>query len=139
MDPRSAQYGGKEQAGLEVAPSQDPIAKGPEYPDLQVAPSDAPIVDKADYSDLEVAKHLKDERYNGEQGPNVPVSDPQKKPRRICGLRVVTFWLALALSIVILVGAVGGGVGGGLASSSSNNDQASPVRYSVICPWKQFA
>ena len=60
----------KPQAGLEVAPSQDPTVKGPEYSDLQVAPSDAPIVSKPDYSDLEAVKHPKDERYSGEHDPD---------------------------------------------------------------------
>ncbi|KAF2846093.1 hypothetical protein T440DRAFT_472093 [Plenodomus tracheiphilus IPT5] len=45
----------------------------------------------------------------------------QNHARTICGIRRKTFWIVLAVAIVVVVGAVGGGVGGALASRSSNN------------------
>ena len=99
-----------DQPGLEVAPSDAPIAKGPEFPDLQVAPSDAPIVYTVDHSELEVATEVAEvERSTEDYGKVL-------KPNRICGLSVVTFWLLLALGIIIIGAVVGGGVGGSLAN-----------------------
>lgn len=40
---------------------------------------------------------------------------------KICGLRLVTFWLALALAVVLVAGAVGGGVGGSLRGRSGDS------------------
>ena len=53
-------------------------------------------------------------QYGGHQ--NHYAQDGQMKPEpRIMGMRRTTFFLTVALVLVIVAGAVGGGVGGGLA------------------------
>lgn len=44
---------------------------------------------------------------------------------KICGLRPVTFWLSLALAVVIVVGALAGGVGGALATRHASSNATS--------------
>ena len=119
----------RDQPGLEVAPSDAPVVRSPEYPDLQVAPSDAPIVWNVDHSDLEVATKAKEVGSSSEDDAGV-----RDKPKRICGLRVVAFWLLLALVIVIIVGAVGGGVGGSHANEKGKvgTAGAQESRYAVF-------
>lgn len=73
------------------------------------------------YSDLETGS----QQFGKERDATAPVNTPgqvlseKDKGHRICGLRRVTFWLSLALVLVIIVAAVGGGVGGTLASNDS--------------------
>lgn len=80
----------------------------------------SPIPKPAEYSDLEAVRR---QNYPPNEPPN---EKEQSQSRRICGLRVVTFWLALALVVVIILAAVGGGVGGALAN---NNSSKSAARY----------
>lgn len=44
---------------------------------------------------------------------------PTSQQKTICGLRIRTFWIALAVGIVLVVGAIIGGVMGGLRASKS--------------------
>ncbi|KAI9797281.1 MAG: hypothetical protein M1833_005577 [Piccolia ochrophora] len=46
----------------------------------------------------------------------------------ICGLRKTTFWLALALCIVLLCGVVGGAVGGTLARRRNASGAGDSIR-----------
>jgi hypothetical protein len=39
-----------------------------------------------------------------------------EKEKTICGVRPATFWLSLALAVLIIAGAVGGGIGGRLVA-----------------------
>ena len=117
MDARTPREQSQEQAGLEVAPSNDPVVCSLEYSYLQVC-SDAPLATIIDYSDLEVAS------IQGSGNASLV-----KKPTpllRICGVTKRAFWLTLALAIIILVGAVGGGVGGAFANQSQKDDKARP-------------
>lgn len=43
-------------------------------------------------------------------------------PRRICGLRVVTFWLVVVILVLVVGAALGGGIGGGLASKNGDSE-----------------
>lgn len=56
---------------------------------------------------------------NHQHHPNIR---PGKRPQdpRICGLRKATFWLALALAVVVVVAAVVGGVGGSIAMNNAS-------------------
>lgn len=45
--------------------------------------------------------------------------EEMKKERTICGFAVATFWLSLALVLVVIVAAVGGGVGGSMAVNNA--------------------
>lgn len=49
-------------------------------------------------------------------------SPPTPQQRRLCGQRVKTFWIILAIGSVIVVGAIIGGVVGGLQASKSKPD-----------------
>lgn len=59
-------------------------------------------------------------------GPEIhqhhPKVRPGKPPRntQICGLRKPTFWLALALAVVVIVAAVVGGVRGSIAMNNAS-------------------
>ncbi|KAK0744321.1 hypothetical protein B0T21DRAFT_380643 [Apiosordaria backusii] len=53
--------------------------------------------------------------------------DGESKERMIWGLRRPTFWLSLALAVVILVGVVGGGVAGTVAVDNARRESACPV------------
>lgn len=108
------------EAGLEVVPSNDPIAMNPDHSGSEVAPSTDPIVRHLEYSDIEVV---------GNQTRDTEKQD--SKPRRTCGLRTLTFWLLLVVAIVVIAGAVGGGVGGSLATSGgkAHGEQAESKRY----------
>lgn len=86
------------QPGLEVQPLSAPeYGKQPTYPEAVAYP----------YT-------LQDAAAKGYAGPLPPwVGQPAaKKPRTVCGMRVTTFVLAVALVVVIiLAAAIGGGVG----------------------------
>ncbi|KAJ2991722.1 hypothetical protein NUW58_g2412 [Xylaria curta] len=71
-----------------------------------------------------------------------PVSPPLPQERTICGIRPVTFFLSVALAVVIIAAAVGGGVGGSLAvqsaksaciseNTSSNTSEVTVVKTTV--------
>lgn len=83
-----------------------------------------PIPKNPDHSDLEAVQ-----RHNYTPTGRPP-NEKRAEARKICGLRVVTFWLALALVVVIIIAAVGGGVGGALANSSS--DSGSPTATMTV-------
>lgn len=72
-----------------------------------------------DHSDLEVAAKAVDVEPGSDEG-----FEEASKPRRTCGLRVVTFWLVLALGVIIIGVAIGGGVGGLLAKASLKAESA---------------
>ena len=93
------------QVGLEVAPSDGP----------EVQPSQDPIV---------VATP---NRYYARS------AQESGRPRRICGLKPLSFWLVLAVIMVVIVGAIGGGVGGALADQK-NSSSASPNSSSTNSP-----
>jgi hypothetical protein len=74
--------------------------KAQEYSTLEVAPHDAPQYIQP-YSQI-----IHEDR-------NIITE------RRICGLRVTTFWLSLALVFVLLLAVIGSTIGGVLASRHS--------------------
>jgi hypothetical protein len=49
----------------------------------------------------------------------IPQEHYKYREKRILGMRVATFWLSLALCLVIIASAVGGGVGGASAHAHS--------------------
>lgn len=50
---------------------------------------------------------------------DAPMKPHEVKEQRICGLRKTTFFLALALLLVILAAGIGGGVGGTMAVNNA--------------------
>src|SRR5277367_2820462 len=75
------------------------------------------------YSTLEVAPHLAPEYIQSQD--QIITDDRKPTPeRRICRLRVTTFWLCLALVAVLLLALVGGVVGGVLGSRHSSTDNS---------------
>ena len=113
----------------EVAPSSDPIATNPEHSGPEVAPSSDPIVNRPDYSDIEVVAHQPSKNRNGVDDPYAEkFLRKDGREGRICGLRKVTFWLSLALAVVIIAGAVGGGVGGALANQMGNKIHGGQIK-----------
>lgn len=79
------------------------------------------------YSDMEAIpgqqKAVADKSYS-EQDQNVPPqyyynSPDGSKERTICGLRTTTFFLTVALILVILAAGIGGGVGGTMAVNNA--------------------
>jgi uncharacterized membrane protein YsdA (DUF1294 family) len=71
------------------------------------------------HSTLEVVPHLAPEYIQPQD--QIITEDRERTPeRRICGLRVTTFWLCLALVTVLLLALVGGTVGGVLGSRYSS-------------------
>ena len=75
------------------------------HSELEVAPQQSPL--PAKYKPYDAVP----EYYEG------PV-DPRDE-RTICGLRTTTFFLALALLLVILAAGIGGGVGGTMAVNNA--------------------
>ncbi|KAL4877844.1 hypothetical protein BJY04DRAFT_121273 [Aspergillus karnatakaensis] len=83
---------------------------------------------------LEVVPHQEKQIHIIEDGkeavytpPGMPAIEAGQntKQSRICGLRRVVFWSALALLAVVIIGAaVGGGVGGALAKGGSSSPSA---------------
>lgn len=51
-------------------------------------------------------------------------ANEQYPPKTICGLRKRTFWILVAVAVVIVAAAVGGGVGGALASNKKSSDNS---------------
>lgn len=124
------------QPGLEIALSDGLIVKSPEYPDLQVAPSDAPILQELDHSDLEVAQMVweigssSDEAYAVERRSKGHKSSSTL--RRIWDSRPLSFWLVLALIVVIIVAAIGGVEGRSLANQKNLAGNGGVVRYVTV-------
>ena len=89
---------------------------------LQLSPHNAPEVDPQQrYSHLQpdVNQYPPPEKYAEE-----PIYSTPAKTGYICGLNRVTFWLLVALAVLIVIGAaVGGGVGGALSSDNSSDDK----------------
>jgi len=61
---------------------------------------------------------IPNETYRHQYHPPIP-EDSRPKERKIWGLRTTTFWLSLALGIVVTAAIVGGGVGGSIAVSNA--------------------
>ena len=122
--------------GLEVAPSNAPVAINPDHSSPEVAPSDDPIVKRLSHSDLEILQHQTSHTSNHAEASHADKSFQQDgKGRRICGLRKVTFWLLLTLAVVLIGVGIGGGVGGALAgrTSKARDGQTGSVEYAVQC------
>ena len=51
--------------------------------------------------------------------PIIHTSTSHQWQKTLCGLRIPTFFLALALAILIVLAAVGGGVGGSIAARNA--------------------
>jgi hypothetical protein len=68
-----------------------------------------------DAEGLQVAEFYTKKEY--EQALSWKPPEPTRtEPQRICGLRVVIFWLVVVVLVLVVGGAVGGGVGGWLAT-----------------------
>ncbi|OKL57992.1 hypothetical protein UA08_06499 [Talaromyces atroroseus] len=64
--------------------------------------------------------------------PQLVKNEQAAKPRKICGLRVTTFWLVCVIAILIIGGAVAGGVGASLAIKKSSDLDTTPTKTSSI-------
>ncbi|TVY45587.1 hypothetical protein LSUB1_G000947 [Lachnellula subtilissima] len=95
---------------LEVAPSSDP----------QVAPSSGLEHHKSHCpAGLEIDNTKASPTKAHLLSSNEPYYSPANHDRRICGLALRKFWIAVVGIVVIIGAALGGGVGGSLASKSS--------------------
>lgn len=84
----------------------------PSTPKFVVPPASEPV-----YEDGGGGNHVMSQSQDGmlgsEQDSKYPF--PNKGERMILGVRPPTFWLSLALVVVILAAAIGGGVSGNMA------------------------
>ncbi|KAI9851398.1 MAG: hypothetical protein M1838_003749 [Thelocarpon superellum] len=105
-------------SNLEVAPLQpDQVGMEPMRTDAPPNPYRQP-----DSAFL----HDPDRKEDGGYGPTSP------QPRRVCGLRLPTFILSVALIfVIILAAAVGGGVGGSEAAKENNNSNSATATVTV--------
>lgn len=69
-----------------------------------------------DADGLQVAEFYTKKEYEQALSWKPPEPTRAEPQRRICGLRVVTFWLVVVILVLVVGGAVGGGVGGWLAT-----------------------
>jgi len=110
---------------MEVAPSSDPVVVSRENEGMQTyherAQRNISEREKSSYATppgyQAVGERQQDTREH-ERAPQAtpsgyqPVEDPDDSPKRLCGLRQVTFWLTSALVLVtVSLIAVGAGLG----------------------------
>ncbi|KAI9747891.1 MAG: hypothetical protein M1835_001946 [Candelina submexicana] len=106
------------QSDLQIAAS-DGLQLGQPQPGLEVGQQPRPSKLYHGQGSLHVdRKGYLEEYAHNEEHPH-PL-------RTICGLRPATFWLSVALGILIIIAAVGGGVGGSLGAKRSS-PQSSPL------------
>lgn len=61
-------------------------------------------------------QNVPQQQYYSGPGPENGGVKGAEKEKTLCGVRPATFWLSLALAVLIIAGAVGGGIGGRLAA-----------------------
>ena len=89
------------------------IATNPDSSGPQVAHSQLPIAGQPEYSKLEV-----DKDGRGKYSEKEAIPQRKRGSGYICGLRILIFWILVALVVVLVAIALGVGLGVGLSNQA---------------------